>query len=221
MSNIYSLLPQVMATASARVVLELGAHRGEDTLKLRRLFPGARLYSFEPDPRNIHAMRQTGMAAFTTLIEAAVSDRDGEAEFHLSSADLVGAPAWVTDAEYGGSSSLKRPDALTRTHPWCRLDRTATVRTVSLDTFVRERGLRHIDLIWADVQGAEDLMIAGGRDALAMTAMLYTECSDGREYQGQLPLDELLRRLPGRWEVVRRFPYDVLLRNLTLLDEPR
>ncbi|MBL8990857.1 MAG: FkbM family methyltransferase, partial [Phycisphaerae bacterium] len=91
MTDIYRLLPQVMATASARVVVELGAHRGEDTMRLRATFPNARLYSFEPDPRNIHAMRQSGVAAFTTLIEAAVSDRDGEAPFHLSSADLQGA----------------------------------------------------------------------------------------------------------------------------------
>jgi len=58
-------------------------------------------------------------------------------------------------------------------------------------------------------------MIAGGRIALAHTSFLYTECTEANEYEGQIGLCEMLERLPGRWEVVERFPFDVLLRNLT------
>lgn len=221
MKEIYGLLPRIMDTAAARVVVELGAHQGEDTVQLRRVFPNALLYSFEPDPRNIHAMRQNGTACLTTLIEAAVADHDGTAEFHLSSADMRSAPAWVKSEDYAGSSSLKPAAGLARSHPWCNLDKSVIVRTVTLDTFARARGIEHIDFLWADVQGAEDLLIAGGQRILANTGFLYTECSDQGEYQGQIGLDEIVRRLPGHWEVVERFPYDVLLRNLTVLEGPR
>jgi FkbM family methyltransferase len=213
--EIYAVLPEVLDPTSARVVVELGAHQGEDTLQLRRLFPNAELYSFEPDPRNVEAMRRNGSAAATTLVEAAVSDRDGFATFHLSSAALDEAPSWVRDAEYSGSSSLKPPGAVADVHPWLRFDRAVTVATLSLDSFVRERSIRWIDFVWADVQGAEDLMLAGGTTALSRTELLYTECAESGEYEGELGVEEIVDRLPGSWEVVRRFPFDVLLRNVT------
>ena len=215
MKEIYSLLPQIVDTRAARVVLELGAYQGEDTAHLSRTFPNAQIYSFEPDPRNVDAMRRNGSADKTALVEAAVSDRDGSAAFHLSSAELSIAPGWVSDAEYSGSSSLKRPLGIPEVHPWLRFEATVVVPTLMLDTFVRERGIDHIDLIWADVQGAEDLMIAGGEKALAATSLLYTECTETSEYEGQIGLEEILERLPGTWDVVKRFPFDVLLRNRT------
>jgi FkbM family methyltransferase len=215
MKEIYNLLPQIIDTRAVRVVMEFGAYRGEDTVHLRRTFPNAQLYSFEPDPRNVGEMRRNGSADQTTLVEAAVSDRDGSASFHLSSAELSIAPQWVSDAEYSGSSSLKRPLGTSDVHPWLRFDATVVVPTLTLDTFVRERGIEHIDFIWADVQGAEDLMIAGGKAALSHASLLYTECTETSEYEGQIGLEEILERLPGPWEVIQRFPYDVLLRNMS------
>lgn len=190
-------------------------------MRLRRAFPNAHLFSFEPDPRNIHAMRQNGAARLTTLVEAAVADQDGPREFHLSSAELAGAPSWVKTTEYSGSSSLKRPAHHTFAHPWCKFESSITVRGLTLDTFVSAHEIDRIDFMWADVQGAEDLLIAGGQQALSRTEFLYTECVENSEYQGQIGLDEILRRLPGAWELVERFPYDALLRNRTLLDAPR
>ena len=215
MKEIYAVLPQVMETRAARVVLELGAHQGEDTRHLRRVFPDARLYSFEPDPRNVEAMRRNGSIRETTLLEAAVSDHDGFGMFHLFRAVLAEAPSWVQEAEYSGSSSLKRFGG-ENIHPWLKFDRTVTVPTVMLDTFVRQHVVERVDLVWADVQGAEDLVTAGGLAALSITSFLYTECTEAREYAGQIGLEEMLERLPGNWEVVQRFPFDVLLRNLTL-----
>ncbi len=218
MKEVYALFPHVVDTGAARVVLELGAYRGEDTAHLRGMFPNAHLYSFEPDPRNLEVLRRNGSAEITTLVDVAVGDRDGEATFRLSSAVMSSAPSWVTDPEYSGSSSLKRPAAMVEIHPWLRLDEEITVRMLTLDTFVKTHGIDRIDLVWADVQGAEDLMIAGGQIALARTRFLYTECSEANEYEGQIDLGEMLERLPGRWEVIERFPFDVLLRNLTVLD---
>jgi FkbM family methyltransferase len=213
MKEIYAVLPEILDASAARVVLELGAHQGEDTRHLRRAFPGAELYSFEPDPRNVEAMRKNGSISETTLLEAAVSDHDGFATFHLSRAELGDAPSWVRDAEYSGSSSLKRSEDV---HPWLRFETAVTVPTVTLDTFVRRYGIEHIDVVWADVQGAEDLMIAGGQQALSATSFLFTECMEAKEYEGQIDLGEMLERLPGEWEILRRFPFDVLLRNLAV-----
>ena len=69
-----------------------------------------------------------------------------------------------------------------------------------------------IDLIWADVQGAEGDLIEGGRQALARTRYFYTEYDDQELYEGQIPLAKLLSLLP-EFEIVPRYRWDVLLRN--------
>ncbi len=93
-----------------------------------------------------------------------------------------------------------------------RADRQGAV--TRLDSFAAERKLRVIDFIWADVQGAEEQLVAGGQEALARTRYLYTEFNDQQLYEGQVGLNEILKRMPGTWEVAERFGgEDVLLRN--------
>ena len=69
-----------------------------------------------------------------------------------------------------------------------------------------------MDFIWADVQGAEGDMVAGGPTLFANTRFMLTEYSDDEMYEGQATLRSLRRLLRG-WRVVIRYRDDVLLRN--------
>jgi 2-O-methyltransferase len=214
---IYAQLATLIPQSPAPVIIECGCHVGVDTHRLRDTFPTARLIAVEPDPRNLVHLSSRGVTSIAEVLPMAVSDRDGSATFHLSEADLsTDHPSWVKSREYSGSSSLKRPAEHMAQHPWCVFEKSVEVPTITLDTLARERSLDRIDLIWADVQGAEDLLIAGGQAALARTQYLFTEFSDTEVYQGQIPLAKILERLPGgpsAWSIVEKFPYDVLLRN--------
>lgn len=221
MESIYSHLPTLLASIEHPVIIELGAHYGQDTIELRRLFPGARIWAFEPDPRNIYRLKQGNIHKAATIVEAAVGDHDGTATFHLSSGmppkgDLHYQPGMPKEP-WSYSSSLKAPVKHLEEVPWVKFDRTATVQVMRLDTFYQREGLTAIDFIWADIQGAEDLMIAGGQTALAHTSYLYTEYADEEVYKGQISLREIIGRLPGKWEVVVDFNRDALLRNITKL----
>jgi hypothetical protein len=50
----------------------------------------------------------------------------------------------------------------------------------------------HIDSMWVDVQGAEDLVFAGAQETLRCTKYLYTEYCNQELYEGQLNLAQLL-----------------------------
>ncbi|MGD9690550.1 MAG: FkbM family methyltransferase [Phycisphaerales bacterium] len=226
MSAIYHWLPRVLDARQALNIIELGAHHGQDTAALRMMFPRARIWAFEPDPRNAHKLRRApvasrGAAGGVFVVEAAVSDTDGTATFRLSSGSRPRGPE--DPSPRGGSaepwtysSSLKEPVEHLRVVPWVKFGETAKVKTVRLDTFCAEQQppLRHVDFIWADVQGAEDLFIAGAQDTLTRVRLLYTEFAEIEMYRGQLGLKGILERLPGRWEVVAKFDHDVLLKNL-------
>jgi hypothetical protein len=86
------------------------------------------------------------------------------------------------------------------------------VETMRLDTFTQRNRITRIDFIWADVQGAEADLIAGATESLKFTRYVYTEYNENEMYQGQVGLRKLIELLP-EFEVVVRFPDDVLLRN--------
>jgi hypothetical protein len=65
------------------------------------------------------------------------------------------------------------------------------------------------------VQGAEADLIAGAAESLKFTRYFYTEYNENEMYQGQVGLRKLMELLPD-FELVVRFPDDVLLRNRSL-----
>lgn len=109
---------------------------------------GGRVVAFEPDPKN-HAGIQRNLALNrlpqVVVEQAAVSDRDGEASFHLGRQDEVG--SLMLDPRHVKEQSL-------------------SVRTVSLDRYLEEHGFEHVDVVKMDIEGAEVLAFQGMREGL-------------------------------------------------------
>ena len=198
-----------------QVILEIGANHGMHTELFLRTFPGARVRAFEPDPRAAAAFRKRITDRRATLHELAIGASSGRAEFHVSSGMPPDATPEVRAQYKDGwdqSGSLRQPRKHRDIFPLVKFETTLRVRTMRLDTFAREQKLRRVDFLWADVQGAESDLIAGAQETLRMTRFLHTEYSNMELYEGQLGLAKLLELLPD-FEVVRRYPLDVLLRN--------
>ena len=99
--------------------------------------------------------------------------------------------------------------------PHVTFERSAEVAVRRLDGWAAENGVARVDFVWADVQGAENRLIEGGRETLSRTRYLYTEYADRELYEGQWTLDRILAELPG-FELAARYPNDALLRNRTI-----
>jgi FkbM family methyltransferase len=199
------------------VILDIGSNDGTHTAWFLELFKKARIYSFEPDPR----ARARYLARIddprAVLFDLAISGRNGHIDFYVSS----GTPpadsdsAEFEDTDWDQSGSIRAPKKHLDRYPWCRFDEKIVVPTKTLDDWAEEQGIRSIDLIWADVQGAEGDLIAGGTETLRKTRYFYTEYSNSQLYEGQLNLRELLSRLPD-FKVQHRYEKDVLLKNKSL-----
>jgi FkbM family methyltransferase len=183
------------------LVIEVGVCDGSDSLRF--LASQAEWMGFEPHPVSAELCRTSRNLP---VIEAAVSDQDGEADFFLSSGNTPG----FVNREHRDSSSLQAPTAHRAWYPWCQFESTARVRTVRLDSIVPPD--RVIDLIWADVQGAQRKVIAGAAETLKRTRYLFIECHPQPLYEGETTFEELCDFLPG-WSVVEYWGTDVLYRN--------
>jgi len=195
------------------VILDIGSNDGSQTALFLRIFPGAQVYAFEPDPRAAKRFRQNVSAPRASLLNVALSNQDGTAEFHLSGGTPPPAFRDKMPEGWDESGSLKPPKRHLEVYPWCSFGETATVQTMRLDTWFQAAGVGAIDFIWADVQGAEKELIEGGMLALSKTRFLYTEYSDNELYAGQVGLSAIQRLLPD-FRIVHRWENNVLLRNI-------
>lgn len=163
------------------VILEVGAHHGEDTIRMLKTFPEATIYCFEPDHRNYPVfekyvggvLKQDRPRAIAELVPVAVSDKDEQNVtffMHSVSGKKQSKYDYIADDLYNqnlcgsGSSSLcTKPGVNTK---------TATVDTVRLDTWcMSKENIDRIDMVWVDVQGAERMVIQGG------ASLVFPVCS--------------------------------------------
>ena len=188
------------------VIFEIGAANGIDTLEFINTFNDLdfKMYCFEPDLRNIKAFKETVNDPRVTLYEMAIGDKNGKATFNQSN-DI-----------YNLSSSLKKPimENMKTTWPLMEFDKTYEVDVMTLDKFLSDNNIDKVDFIWADVQGAEDLMILGGKNSLIdKVRYMYTEYSNTEYYENELNLNQIIEIMGENWQVVQVFAADVLLKN--------
>jgi len=194
------------------VMLEVGCNDGTDTLRFVKAMPGIRLFCFEPDPRPAAVWRQRVSCKRACLIEKAVSDVDGEAVLYQSG----GRPDPSGVGEWNKSSSIVEPTGHYKMSPWCTFTPGGSVPTIRLDTWLAQHNFPDIDFIWADTQGSEGKLIAGGLETLKRTRYLYTEFYNTPMYAGQPSLPDICKMLRG-WEPMALYGTDnCLLRNTTL-----
>ena len=178
------------------VICDIGACEGEDSVRYARAYPRARVFAFEPLPAN-QALVRANLARHavpnTELIPLALADRAGEAVFHVSSGrppDLFAGENW----NYGNkSSSLLAPAQAGPMHGWIEFKEMITVPTGTLDDFCALRGLDHIDFIQMDVQGAEQLVLAGATAMLPHITAIWLEVSVREPYRGQALAADITR----------------------------
>lgn len=127
------------------IVIDGGAHLGTFTrFALQR--GASKVVGFEPDPRNIACLKKTFQAEIAAgrlvLVEAALWNAPEELTFHVSH-------------ENSARSSIFRSEG-----------DVVRVRAVTIDDVVAELGLRRLDFVKLDIEGAERHALEGSKHSL-------------------------------------------------------
>jgi FkbM family methyltransferase len=125
------------------VWIDVGAHRGESSLNYACRNPSLQVYAFEPNLRAAAAI--LGQASNYIVLPMAVAETDGFAEFHVNRHD-------------DSSSLLPMNEEVRRS--WVggevlQLERTITVPTIRLDTFMKLFSIQKVDFLKVDAQGMD------------------------------------------------------------------
>lgn len=194
-----------LITSERPVVLDIGCHDGRDGIGICKLLNNPELHAFECDERNIRLFKDQHHPGWSELWPVAISDRDGFAVFNMS------------EGRNNASGSIRNPAAHFHIFPDVKFNTVDTVECMKLDTWYNNvLHPRIIDFTWADVNGAEGKLIAGGIETLTYyTKYLYIEFSDKELYAGQPTKAELIAMLPG-YEVIGEYNFKGNFGNLLM-----
>lgn len=199
------MLPKLLPHFGDPIVfVELGVNDGYHTGLMLQWLEGLRrpyrYIGLEPDPR----ITPTAPIEF---LRAAIAAKDGEVQLYLSEGQAD------DGTRYTGSSSLHPPGELIKKYwPKMEFNRLVYVPGITMDTLMERYKLPHIDFIWCDTQGCEDVAVLGGTKAFAAAKFFFTEYAEDQLYQGQATFSQLKAMLPT-WVVNTDLGGDALLRN--------
>jgi FkbM family methyltransferase len=143
------------------IVWDVGGNIGLYARWLATHLAARHVYTFEPMSENLEELdyniRTGGVADRVTIVPWALSDVDGEVEFQID--DIQGASGTISSVS-GGAASAGR---LALTLP----PKTETVRSRTIDSIVDSGVLPPPDVLKVDVEGAERMVLEGGRNFFA------------------------------------------------------
>ncbi len=166
-------------------VLHIGSHSGDEASLywengIRKVvFVEASTSTFQR--LKIHLRKFPGY----TGINQCLSDKVGRTSFYISSND-------------GASSSILKPRRHSTERPDIVFAKALPIETTTLDSL----NLGNFDLVVVDVQGAEGLVINGGKETINSAKALFLECNIGNMYEGDISLFELIDLLRNTFDLV-------------------
>jgi len=157
MGEYHAIIPALRAAAHAPVVIDGGANIGTFSIAVLNARPDAIVYAFEPSAetfavlsRNISASRLTHWYG----VQAALWQEDGQLLFQNEARSTASHLAHFKKQNAGPREEVK---------------------SVSLDSMIKQYRIDHICLLKLDIEGAEEAFLRAAQDKLWMVDHLLME----------------------------------------------
>jgi 2-O-methyltransferase len=155
-SNIHQLIKSFLPDDA--VIVEAGAHYGNDTAILARLFPQGVIHAFEPTPSSFEKLKATvSELKNVCCYQQALSDVTGKATFYIGPSG-------------GGSNSLLPPVLIAH-----YFTDKISVDCMVLDQWAKRNNVKHVDFMWLDMEGNELIVLKSSPKILKTVKVIYTE----------------------------------------------
>lgn len=163
-----------------RTVIDVGANVGQFAVASARLFSDVRVYSFEPVPECVSALRKIAARQKNiTVFPLAIGASEGTVEMHVNT-------------HTHSSSALPLAKAHKEAFPEARVERTVSVKLSTLDKELADIELISPVLLKLDVQGFEPMVLKGAQKILKNVDYVLLEASLVPMYEGELLFDEIV-----------------------------
>lgn len=158
------------------IIIEAGAYKGRDTIKLAKKFSTGKVYAFEPLSTGfseLSALMQSYSNVF--LFNKALDRFSGERDLYV----CHGTGGKNTIFEF--HSSLLKPNKEMEIHLCGPMEK---ISCVSLFDFCRNNKIKKIDMLWLSTEGNELQILEGARKLINRVSLVYVRSNfnPSREY---------------------------------------
>ncbi|MDO8303699.1 MAG: FkbM family methyltransferase [Sedimentisphaerales bacterium] len=177
--NKYEAVWKLFRTKHPAIIVEIGSYNGKDSLELSRMFPCAKVFTFEADSSNFEIVRNNvSVRRQITAINKAVFSHTGSVTFYKSKGTDD------SSAFRGSGSCLEPTEKLKKTWPKMTFDEQIEVGSITLADWAKENNFDSVDFIWMDAQGAELAILQGAENLLASAGAILLEVWQEAYYKG-------------------------------------
>jgi len=170
----------VIQGLKCRLVVDIGANRGQFALVARKYFPDAKIISFEPLKEPAELFRRLfRLDPGVVLHEIAIGPGNREGTIHVSRED-------------DSSSLLPITSLQNKLFTGTDEKEVRTIQVKPLDAVLNPRDIETPALLKLDVQGFEKSALEGCGSLLSMFSWVYVECSFIELYAGQSLANEVI-----------------------------
>lgn len=164
--NTSRLFERLLPLLDADLVCDVGSMDGAEALRFARAVPGASVFAFEPNPRNLEPMRADRelRRAGVEIVPCAVADLSARSPFHVLRADYASA-----NPQRGRSSIYPAVVA-------SELLEVIEVETVRLDEFLSAHAARCSRIaLWVDAEGMAYEALQGASVLATQLQLVHVE----------------------------------------------
>ena len=172
-------------TAEKKIIIDVGAHKGESAQFFNELLPDSLIYSIEPVPEHAQFIRNLNLPN-VLVSEMALSDCNDTAEFNVQDVSHLSSLYKINkESEYSIDYAEKEKHNL------------INVKVQRGDLFVKEVGLDVIDFLKIDVQANEVNVLSGFSSVIDRVKVVFVEISMYDFYEHRSKIREVEELLPG------------------------
>lgn len=165
-------------------------------------------FAFEADPENFKKMlANENIPKEVILMNKAIANYTGVTEFNQSSGKFNN-----EGNEYDVCGSIRSPKEVNIIFPFIKFKKIQ-VECIKLDDFCKEKNIQHIDIILADIQGAEKNMIEGGIEIIKNIKFMFLEKCNDEYYEGMLTAQMLKDFLSDTFAIYAEWNNDIMFVN--------
>lgn len=183
------------------VIFDVGTFDGNDCLEFLKVFDDPTIYAFEADNRSVELFKKYVGDKPINLIETALANIDGSITFYESESNIRRHKRHDYEKTWTASSSIKKPKNHLTLFPDISFKEKIEVKSIKLDTWISDKDIPVIDIMWVDVNGGEEEFLNGGLDTINnRVKYLYIEFCGVEEkklYDGCFTKDDILSQLPN------------------------
>jgi FkbM family methyltransferase len=174
---------RILAGLDLETIVDIGANRGQFALCVRRLYPEAKIFSFEPLQKPASTYRKTFEGdTRARLFNTAIATESRTADMHVSRWDV-------------SSSLLAFGQAQHDNFVLTEESRRETVSLAPLSACIDRESISGKSLLKLDVQGYELVALEGCADLLDRFQYVYVEASFVELYVGQALASDVIAYL--------------------------